>query len=99
MADCSFPGLLVSSGDATLDDPSLCYQDPGRLTGKLENTHCSRGPVVGSRELLCSIVGNFPEYLFRPFAGPLGLVTNLSFVRVADDSPAGRTQGHLSVRI
>src|ERR1700733_2547161 len=36
------------SGEATLDDPSLCYQDPGRLTDKLENTHCPRGLIVGS---------------------------------------------------
>src|ERR1019366_3613985 len=54
MTDCSFPGLLVSSGEATLDDPSLCYQDPGRLTGKLENIHCPRGPVGGSFTWPCS---------------------------------------------
>src|ERR1700691_1552196 len=55
MAACSFPGLLEgTSGEATLDDPSLCYQDPGRLTGKLENIHCPRGPVGGSASVISS---------------------------------------------
>ena len=41
MADRAFPGWLREpSGEATLDDPSLCYQHPGRLTGKLEITRC-----------------------------------------------------------
>lgn len=37
-------------------------------------------------EPLRGIIGYFAESRFRPFAWPIGLVTNLSFVRVADDS-------------
>jgi len=41
MAGRAFPGLLREpNGEATLDDPSLCYQYAGRLRGKLENTRC-----------------------------------------------------------
>ena len=32
MVDCSFPGAASKpSAEATFDNPSLCYQDPGRL--------------------------------------------------------------------
>lgn len=37
MADRAFTGRLRKPSDeAALDDPSLCYQHPGRLTGKPE---------------------------------------------------------------
>ena len=36
------------SGEATLDDPSLCYQDPRRLTGKLK---ILTAPEVGLEEV------------------------------------------------
>ena len=36
-----------------LDDPSLCYQYLGRLTGKLENTRC---PEVGFEEIAIDLL-------------------------------------------
>jgi hypothetical protein len=57
MADRAFPGWLHEpSGEGTLDDLSLCYQHPGRLTGKLEITRC---PEV------CFVEAKFLEILFQ----------------------------------
>jgi GxxExxY protein len=37
MENCSFPSATSKpSGEATFDNPSLCYQDPGRVTGHPE---------------------------------------------------------------
>jgi hypothetical protein len=63
----AFPGWLrESSGEATLDDPPPCYQHPGRLTGKLENTRC---PEVAIWEIS-------PDFLDRRFWPSSGLPTN-----------------------
>jgi hypothetical protein len=76
------------SGEATLDDPSLCYQDPGRSTGELENTHCPEvrleetPPVCGTSARTFTrtpYLQSDSDYRTRALHG--------SFVRVADHRP------------
>jgi hypothetical protein len=46
MADCFLPKAAGKlSGEATFDNPSLCYQDPGWLTG-----HTDRDTTKGDTE-------------------------------------------------
>jgi hypothetical protein len=56
------------SGEATLDDPSLCYQDPGRLTGKLENAHC---PQVWIWKFQAKRREMIERHVLRQFADPI----------------------------
>jgi hypothetical protein len=79
------------SGEATLDNPSLCYQDPGRSTGKLENTHCPEVRLEETPPVCVTSARTFtrPPYLASDSDYRMRALHG-SCVRVADHSPGVR---------